>query len=238
MFFEMIAFDADDTLWHSESFYQDTQAALAELLQPYGVEAKTVRDALFEIEVANLSTLGYGAKAFTISMVEAAIQTTGGHVSAADIEQIIRMGKAMLTHDVHLLEHSRESVVQLAQSHPLMIITKGDLMDQERKLAASGLEDFFRRIEVVSEKSPSVYESLIQKHALAPGRFLMVGNSIRSDILPVLELGGWAVYVPYHVTWAHEIVELPAGVKDRYYEIEHLGQLPELVRRLENGILS
>ncbi|MEN4042391.1 MAG: HAD family hydrolase [Anaerolineaceae bacterium] len=234
MLFELIAFDADDTLWHSESYYQDTQASLAQLLQPYGVTAETVHDTLFHIETANLRSLGYGAKAFTISMVEAAIQVTGGRIGALEIAEIIRLGKAMLAHDVHLLEHSRESVAQLSQSHPLMIITKGDLIDQQRKLAASGLEHYFQHIEIVSEKTAAVYAGLLQKHQVSSGRFLMIGNSIRSDVLPVLDLGGWAVYVPYHVTWAHETMALPGEVSDRFYEIEHLGKLPALVTHLEN----
>jgi putative hydrolase of the HAD superfamily len=235
MLFDLIAFDADDTLWHSESFYQDAQTQLAALLEPYGVDAQTVHDALFNIEVSNLPTLGYGAKAFTISMVETGIQTTGRRITAADIEQIIRLGKTMLTHEVQLLEHSPESVARLAQSWPLMIITKGDLMDQERKLAASGLGQYFKQVEVVSEKTPEVYAGLLKKHGVAPERFLMIGNSIRSDILPVLDLGGWAIHVPYHVIWAHEVAENPGGMQDRFFEIDHLGQLTELVARLENG---
>ncbi|HSV85041.1 MAG TPA: HAD family hydrolase [Levilinea sp.] len=234
MLFEIIAFDADDTLWHSESFYQDAQAKLAKLLTPYGVDIETVHDTLLHIETSNLGILGYGAKAFTISMVEAAIRITDGRISAHDIAQIIRLGKAMLAHDIHLLDHSRESVARLAKSHPLMIITKGDLIDQQRKLAASGLAHYFQHIEIVSEKTAQVYAGLLQKHQVTCGRFLMIGNSIRSDVLPVLDLGGWAVYVPYHVVWAHEAVTPPSGVTGRFYEIEHLGQLPALVMRLEN----
>jgi putative hydrolase of the HAD superfamily len=235
MQFETIAFDADDTLWHSESFYQESQAALAALLEPYGVEGQTVHDTLLRIEVANLPTLGYGAKAFTISMVEAGIQTTAGRISSADIRKIIAIGKAMLAHEVTLLAHSLETVSALAQSHPLMIVTKGDLMDQERKLAASGLARYFQRVEVVSDKTPEVYAALLQKHGIAPERFLMTGNSLRSDVLPVLQLGGWAVHVPYQVTWVHEIVDVPGELAERFFEIDHLGQLPELVRRLEEG---
>jgi putative hydrolase of the HAD superfamily len=238
MLFETIAFDADDTLWHSESHYQDAQAALAELLAPYGVDAETVQDALYHIEVANLPTLGYGAKAFTLSMIEASIETTSGRIRAADIQQVIRLGKSMLSHDVQLLDHCHETVARLAQSHALMIITKGDLMDQERKLAASGLGQYFQRVEVVSDKSTEVYSAILKKHGIAPERFVMIGNSIRSDILPVLDLGSWAVYMPYHVIWAHEVAEVPVETQERFFEIDHLGQLPELVERMENEHIS
>jgi putative hydrolase of the HAD superfamily len=235
--FEIIAFDADDTLWHSESFYQAAQDALAVLLAPYDVDRQTIHDALLYIEIANLPTFGYGAKAFTISMIETAIKVTGGKVSTEEIETIIGLGKSMLTHDVHLLDHSRETVARLAQSHPLMIITKGDLIDQERKLAASGLAGYFRHVEIVSDKKPEIYSAVMQKHGIAPARFLMVGNSMRSDVLPVLDLGGWAVHVPYHVTWVHETGTLPEPIQERFFEIDHLGQLTELVSKLESEIL-
>jgi putative hydrolase of the HAD superfamily len=230
---EMIAFDADDTLWHSESYYQEAQDALAALLAPHGVDRQTLHDDLLQIEVNNMPTFGYGIKAFTISMIEAAIQTTGGKVSTDEIETIIGLGKAMLTHEIHLLDHSQAVVAQLAQSYPLMLITKGDLMDQERKLAGSGLAHYFKHVEIVSDKNQVVYAGLLQKHAVDERRFLMIGNSMRSDILPVLELGGIAVYVPYHVIWAHEAGSVPEAMQDRFFEVGHLGHLPELVEQLE-----
>lgn len=232
MRFDVIAFDADDTLWHSESFYQDTGAALAGLLASYGVDRQTTLDILHRIEVANLPAFGFGIKGFTISMIEAAIEATSGEVSATDIRAIIELGRAMTGHELRLLDHSAEAVAQLAESYSLMMITKGDLMDQERKSAASGLASYFKHIEIVSDKSPETYTAVLNKYGLVPDRFLMIGNSIRSDILPVLEIGGWAVYVPYPLTWAHETGTAPVA-DHRFFEIDHLGLLPELIARIE-----
>lgn len=234
MRFEVIAFDADDTLWHSECFYVDTQSAFTALLAHYGVEPQTALDVLHRTEIANLSAFGFGIKGFTISMVEAAIEATAGAISAADIRTVIELGRTMTGHELRLLDYAAETVTQLAEAHPLMIITKGDLMDQERKIAASGLADYFSRVEIVSDKTPKTYAALLRKHGVSPDRFLMIGNSMRSDILPVLDLGGWAVYVPYALTWAHETGAPPAA-HPRFYEISHLGLLPELVARIENG---
>ena len=232
MRFDAIAFDADDTLWHSERFYQDTQTALTDLMDAYCVERQEVLDILHRTEIANLASFGFGIKGFTISMIEAAIEATSGKVSTADILQIIELGKAMTGHELHLLKHSKATVKRLAKSHILMMITKGDLMDQERKITASGLASYFRHMEIVSDKNPEAYAALLRKHSLAPERFLMVGNSLRSDILPVLEIGGWAVYVPHELTWAHETGTTPAA-SHRFYEIDHLGLLPELIAKIE-----
>jgi putative hydrolase of the HAD superfamily len=234
MRFDVIAFDADDTLWQSEVFYQDSQSALATLLAAYGVSREAALDTLHRIEIANLASFGFGIKGFTISMVEAAIDATSGQVSTADIRAIIDLGKAMSGHELRLLDNCAEIVAKLAESHRLMLITKGDLMDQERKIAASGLASNFWRVEIVSDKSPEAYASLLRKEDLNPERFLMVGNSMRSDILPVLEIGGWAVYVPHELTWRHENSAAPAANR-RYYEIEHLGLLPELIGKIESG---
>lgn len=231
--FDMIAFDADDTLWHSESYYYDTQDAYVNLLAPYGVERQAALDILRRIEIENLAYFGYGLKGFTLSMVEAAVEASAERVRAADIRAIIELGRAMSRHEVRLLEHGAETVAHLAQTHRLMVITKGDLMDQERKIADSGLAKYFQQVEIVSDKTPHIYEALLRKHGVAPERFLMIGNSMRSDILPVLGLGGWAVYVPYALSWAHEAGEAPSDVDGRFYEIEHLGRLPELVTEME-----
>jgi putative hydrolase of the HAD superfamily len=232
--FEMIAFDADDTLWYSERFYHDAKDALAALLAPYGVGPQAVSDALHETEMANLPLFGYGIKSFTLSMIETAVKATGGQVRADDVRAVIALGRAMVGHEMRLFDHVSETVERLSRTHPLMVITKGDLMDQERKLAGSGLAEFFTRVEIVSDKTRAVYDALLARHGVAPKRFLMVGNSMRSDILPVLEMGGYAVYVPYELTWVHESGAAPDGTDGRYYEIAHLGLLPELVERLEN----
>lgn len=237
MFFEMIAFDADDTLWYSESYYREAQAAMAALLAAYRVEREAVLDALHRIEIANLAPFGYGIKGFTLSMIEAAIEATRGRVSAADIQAVIDLGRAMTGHEIRLMAHSAEAVTRLAQTHPLMVITKGDLMDQERKIAASGLASSFEWVEIVSDKTPEVYARLLQRHGIPPDRFLMVGNAIRSDILPVLAVGGWAVHVPYADSWAHESGAAPTG-DGRFFTIDHLGQLPDLVGQIEAGLPS
>jgi putative hydrolase of the HAD superfamily len=232
--FDIIAFDADDTLWQSEVYYRKAQEAMAELLVHYGVEPIETIKILHEIEIQNLTPFGYGIKGFTISMVEAAIRATGGQVQGADIQAVIDLGRSMTSHEIQLLAHSAETVRRLAETHPLMVITKGDLMDQERKIMASGLAEHFKRVEIVSNKTAHVYKDLLRRHQVDPNRFLMVGNAMRSDILPVLEIGGWAVHVPYAHSWAHEAAEAPQHA--RFHTIDHLGQLPDLVQRIEQAV--
>jgi len=232
MRFDAIAFDADDTLWQSETFYHEAQSALVAILAPYGVGRQEVLDTLHRIEIANLASFGFGIKGFTLSMIEAAIEATSGKVSTADVRAIIKLGKAMTGHELHLLAYAHETVAQLAKSHILMMITKGDLMDQERKIAASGLASYFKHVEIVSDKNLETYAALLRKHGLRPEHFLMVGNSMRSDILPVLEMGGWAVFIPHELTWTHENITPPAA-NQRFYEIDHLGLLTGLVAKIE-----
>ena len=183
----------------------------------------------------NLGYYGYGIKGFALSLIEAAIQLSEGRVQAAEIQQVLGLAKDMLGAKVHLLEHAGEAVARLAAMYPLMLITKGDLFDQETKLARSGLRPFFRHVEIVSDKTPERYADLLARYELDAARFLMVGNSLRSDILPVMALGGRAVYIPYHITWAHEQAPLPETDQRGYYELEHLGQLPALIERLCQG---
>lgn len=234
MSFQMIAFDADDTLWHSEVHYRDTEMEMAGLLAPYGVARQDVLDALHRIEIANLAPFGYGIKGFLISMIEAAIEVTGGQVRAGDIQAIVELGRAMTSHELTLLPHAAETVARLAQRLPLMLITKGDLMDQERKIQISGLANYFSQIEIVSDKTPAVYARLLQRHGLPAERFLMVGNAVRSDILPVLSLGAWAVHVPYANSWAHEAGDVTHH-DGRFYSIAHLGELPQVIEEIEGN---
>ncbi len=230
--FDMIAFDADDTLWHTERLYAEAQAKLAHLLAQYH-DANWVEERLYQTEMRNVEHFGYGVKAFTLSMVETAIELTEGRISAQDIGGLIELGKKMLTADVELLENVAATVEQVAAAYPVMLITKGDLFDQERKIARSGLASYFRHVEVVSDKTRDSYARLLQEHALDPRRFVMVGNSLRSDILPILELGATAVYVPYRITWRHEAAEPPPPGQAGFFQLEHLGQLPALLARLE-----
>ncbi|MFL5805808.1 MAG: HAD family hydrolase [Roseiflexaceae bacterium] len=231
--FDIIAFDADDTLWHNETLFSMTQDKFQTLLARYA-GAELALDTLYEIEIRNLETFGYGIKGFTLSMIEAAVELTHGQVVGQDIQQIIDFAREMLRAPVQLLDHVAELIPQLAETYTLMLITKGDLFDQESKIAQSGLADYFAHVEIVSDKRQDIYQALLRKHKIAPERFLMVGNSLRSDILPVVALGGAAVHIPYHLTWAHETVGGDAGAQ-QYFELEHIGLLPALLERLSDS---
>jgi putative hydrolase of the HAD superfamily len=223
---DVVAFDADDTLWHNESLFTVTQAKFKRLLAAYHgdewIEAK-----LNETERRNIEHFGYGVKGFTLSMIETAIELTEGRVTGAEIQEIIGYARAMLRAPVELLDGVAQTVSRLAGEYQLMLITKGDLFDQESKIARSGLGDYFSHVEIVSEKNASVYRAIIAKYRLDPRRFLMVGNSIKSDILPVIEAGARAVYVPYQVTWVHERVT--DYDRASFVEIAHIGLLPGLL---------
>jgi putative hydrolase of the HAD superfamily len=232
--FDLIALDADDTLWHNEILYTEAQEKLKELLAGH-VDAEKVVQKLYETEMRNLEYYGYGIKSFTLSMIETAVDLTGGKIQGAEVLQIVGFAKEMLTSEVRLLEHAEETARELAKSYDLMVVTKGDLLDQQSKLSRSGIGDCFRYVEVVSQKTQGTYRALLAKHGTEPRRFLMVGNSLKSDILPVLALGGQAVHVPYHTTWAHEIADIQGIEHDGYYELEHLGQLPRLIERLKTS---
>ena len=231
MKFDLIAFDADDTLWHNEILYTEAQAKLAELLSSYA-DGEAVEQRLYQTEMSNLQHYGYGIKSFTLSMIETAVELTKGKIRGTEVLQIVGFAKEMLTSEVQLFEHTEETIRELAKSYELMVITKGDLLDQQSKLSRSGLSDCFRYVEVVSQKTQRVYQTLLAKYRIEPQRFLMVGNSLKSDILPVLALGGHAVYIPYHTTWAHEALDSPPIGHDGYYELEHLGQLTPLIEQL------
>jgi putative hydrolase of the HAD superfamily len=232
--FDLIAFDADDTLWHSESLYSAAQDKFKQLLAPYHSAERIGRE-LHQTEMRNLQYYGYGIKGFALSLIETAIQLTQGRISGREIQKVIDLAKDMLTAEVQLLDHAQETVARLAASYPLMMVTKGDLFDQEAKIARSGLRQYFQYIEIVSDKTREGYATLLARYHLAPSRFLMVGNSLRSDILPVIALGGRAVHIPYHITWAHENVSLSEGDRKRYFELEHLGLLPALIEKLSQS---
>ncbi len=233
--FDIIAFDADDTLWHNERLYEHTQAGLAALLAGYGVAASALADRLYQTETRNIDLFGYGIKSFTLSMIETAVELTGGRLSGQAVLAILDLARAQLNAPVELLEHAGETVARLAARYPLMLITKGELHDQETKLLRSGLGDCFRDVAVVTDKTSRSYARLLVNHALDPARLVMVGNALRSDVLPVLELGGYAVYVPYPGTWQHEDAPAPASGTPRFYQLEHLGLLPALLETLESG---
>jgi putative hydrolase of the HAD superfamily len=226
---EVIAFDADDTLWHNESLFTVTQTKFKQLLAAYHsdewIEAK-----LNETEMRNIKHFGYGIKGFTLSMIETATELTEGRISGREISAIISYAKAMLAAPVELLDGVRETITHLAGRYRLMLITKGDLFDQESKIARSGLGDYFSQVEIVSEKNTHVYRAIIAKHGLDPRRLLMVGNSIKSDILPAVAAGARAVYVPYHTTWVHERISDYDATS--FFEIAHMGLLPALLKEM------
>lgn len=233
MSLRLIGFDADDTLWHNERFYRLTEARFAELLGDFA-EPQDLSARLLEAERRNLGRYGFGIKGFTLSMIETAIEVTGGRVPAPTIQAILDAGREMLDHPVETLPHARETLERLCGRFRIVLITKGDLFDQERKLAASGLGDFFDAVEIVSDKNRAVYERIFARHGEGPERALMVGNSMKSDVLPVIEAGGWGVFVPHELTWAHEHAEAPEAA-ERFRRIGHLGELEPLIEEIAGG---
>jgi putative hydrolase of the HAD superfamily len=221
--FDVVAFDADDTLWQSEDSFHRAEQRFTELVGPYCPVGVDVDDALRAVERADLSISGYGVKAFTISMVRAAITASNRHVPVDVIEEIVEMGQHMLTEPVHVLPHVPEVLTAVSGSIRTVMITKGDLVHQTRKVTTSGLEHHFSDIEILLEKDPPTYAKILDRLGVAPERFLMVGNSVRSDILPVLALGAHAVHVPYHLTWALERVD---EHDEEFAELASIADLP------------
>ena len=227
----LVGFDADDTLWRSQDYFDEAQADFERIVATY-VDLDDVAHRLYAVEKRNLALFGYGVKGMVLSMVEAAVEITEERISAGDLHRIVGLGKDLLRHPVEVLDGVREAVEAIAADFPVVLITKGDLFHQEAKVRDSGLSDLFRRIEIVSEKDAGTYARLFAEFGVAPSQFAMVGNSLRSDIAPVLELGGWGVHVPYHLTWAHEAeAEVRTG-GERMRSIEGLDRLPLAMREL------
>jgi len=229
--FDIIAFDADDTLWHNESLYSATQTRLAQVLAPY-LDGVDVEARLYETESRNIPYFGYGIKSFTLSMIETAIALTEGRVTPGDIQRILAFAKDMIDTPTHLLDGVAEVVAQVAATHTLMLITKGDLLDQQRKLDRSGLADYFAHIEIVAYKTEKTYQTILSHYKVDAARFLMVGNSLKSDVLPVVAIGGQAVHIPHVMTWEHEHVDPEDTQHALYYELAHISELPRLVDKL------
>lgn len=223
----LLAFDADDTLWHNETVFRLTEERFAQALADYA-ESDHLMERLLSAERRNLSFYGYGIKGFTLSMIETALEITENRAPAELIAEILSYAKEMISHPVETLPGVGDTLETLRRHFPLIVITKGDLFDQERKLAQSGLGELFSGVEIVSEKDSSTYRRLFAKHATASERAMMVGNSLKSDIHPVLEAGGWAVYIPHDLTWALERAEEPA-VAERYRKLERISELMELL---------
>lgn len=225
-----IGFDADDTLWHNESFFRLTQEHFLSLLADHAPRDH-LEERLLEAERRNVGHYGYGVKGFTLSMIETAIEVTEGRVPASVIAEIMAAGRELLAHPLDLLPHARDAVEALAPSHRLVLITKGDLLHQERKLAQSGLGDLFHGVEIVSEKTPDTYARAFARHGDGADRALMVGNSMKSDVLPAIAAGGWGVHVPHGLVWALERADAPTG-HPRFRELADLGGLAGLVAGL------
>jgi len=233
--FEILAFDADDTLWHNESRYQAAKNEFVRLMSAFQTpeQASAVLD---QIELRNLSLYGYGMKSFTLSMIEAALALSDGKLSSKEIQAILDLSRTVLTAEVELFPQVAETIAGLAESYPLMLITKGDASEQEQKIHRSGIGHYFRSIEIVHDKTRATYQKILVKYHLSPQRFVMIGNSLRSDILPVVQIGGIAIYIPHELTWAHEMEhdgELPHG---SYYQLEQFEQLPGFLRHLEQTL--
>ena len=203
---KVIAFDADDTLWNNEHFFRETEEKFFELLEDY-LPQHTVARELLQTEIKNIELYGYGIKAFMLSMIETAIRISDKNIKPEAIEKIIILGQELLNKPVELIDGVEEVLKTLKPKYRLVMATKGDLLDQERKLKKSGLTDYFHHIEIMSEKKEGDYSKLIKHLDIKPSELMMIGNSLKSDILPVLNLGGHGVHIPYHVTWAHEHVD-------------------------------
>lgn len=230
-----IAFDADDTLWHNQPLYNMTIERFADLLSRYH-DRDWITARLDEVEGGNLHYYGYGVKSFALSMIQTAIELTEGRITGGELQNILDYTRMMLEAPIEIMPNVREVISQLDPSHFLMVITKGDLLDQESKVARSGLGDLFDHVEVVSEKNPDTYRKLLTRLDLKPQEFLMVGNSLPSDVLPIVEIGGTGVHIPYPTTWSLEQIDISAVQRATYYELEDIGQLPKLLADI-NGLI-
>lgn len=229
----LIGLDADDTLWHNERHYQMTEARFVGLLADFA-EGPDVSARLLEAERRNLAIYGFGIKGFTLSMIETAVEITAGKVPGAVIQEILTAGRDLLAHPVETLPGVSETLAGLASQYPLVLITKGDLFDQERKLAQSGLGELFHGIEIVSDKNRGVYERIFAQHGSGATQSVMVGNSVKSDVIPAIEAGAWGVFVPHEHSWALERAEAPIA-SPRFRQIAQFGQLPDIIAQISEA---
>ena len=227
----VVGFDGDDTLWHSETRFHVTQGEFRDLLKRH-VQDVDIDERLAETEMKNLSIYGYGVKSFTLSMLETAIELTEGRISSRDIQVILGWGKRILMEPTELLDGVEATLREVCGTHDLLLITKGDIFDQESKLARSGLGDLFLGVEIVSEKNSDSYAGIFRRRGIDPAEFVMVGNSLRSDVVPVVGLGGYAVHIPYTVTWRHEQVPEDELPRQGWRRIAAIGELPAVLEAL------
>lgn len=229
--YEVISCDGDDTLWHCERGFAEAEQRLKHLLVGYA-DAPTIKHLLFDVEMRNLKRYGYGIKSFTLSMITTALELSEGRLSSAEVAQIIEIGHDLISQPVDVIPGVHDVLESLSRSHDLWLVTKGDLFDQEAKLDQSGLAKFFRVVQVVADKTAATYQKILSQLGVPPHTFAHVGDSLRSDIIPVLELGGTAIYVPYHITWAHEQGQLvEAEMGKRFAKVESFADVPSALVR-------
>lgn len=228
-----VGLDADDTLWHNETIFRLSQKRFAELLADHA-EEPVMMDRLAQVERRNLRLYGYGVKGFTLSMLETAMELCDGSAPPHIVREILAAGREMLVHPVETLPGVTEVLAELVETYRLVLITKGDLMDQERKLAASGLGDLFSAVEIVSEKDRLTYERIFSRHGTGAAEAVMAGNSMKSDVLPALEAGAFACHIPYHVTWAHELADAPQN-HGRYVSLSRISELPRWITTIASS---
>ncbi|TDH27036.1 HAD family hydrolase [Segetibacter sp. 3557_3] len=226
---KVIAFDADDTLWINEPYFQETEHKFSELMEEYLPRHTALRE-LLQVEVQNLPLYGYGIKGFILSMIETAMKISENTISLVAVERIIGFGKALLARPIELLDGVEDVLIALKQDYRLVVATKGDLLDQERKLANSGIEHHFHHIEIMSDKKEKDYRKLIKHLDVRPEEFMMVGNSLKSDVMPVIAMGGYGYHIPYHTTWAHEHVE-HAIEHDNFRQLTNIRELIPLLSK-------
>jgi putative hydrolase of the HAD superfamily len=231
---DVVAFDGDDTLWHNERSFLEARRLFTRVLANAGVEITeaALDEHVNRVEVANIDFFGYGVSSFALSLIQTAVELTDGHVSGRDLIEIVAMAKQMMVEEIELFPSVPEVLAEVAAAYPLMLITKGDLLHQTSKLDRSGLRDAFRFVEVVSHKKPDTYREILRRHRVPPDRFLMVGNTLRSDVLPVVEAGGWAAHIPAELSWSHEHAEVPPEAHGRYFEISAFEGVLDVIARL------
>jgi putative hydrolase of the HAD superfamily len=227
---ELICLDADDTLWHNMRHFDATEAIFADLLAPFA-EAGVSREQLNSVEIRNLKLYGYGAKSFTLSMIETALELAGDRLTDRTVADILAAGRQLLAHPVELLPGIEEALDMLGTQARLVLVTKGDLLHQETKLAASGLGERFSAVEIVSDKTPDTFHRLFARHGVAAERVVMAGDSLRSDVVPALSAGAFAAYVPHDLVWEHERADEPVG-HERYRRLSHLAHLGDWIATL------
>jgi putative hydrolase of the HAD superfamily len=228
---KLIAFDADDTLWVNEPNYVNVKDKLCELLSHH-IDQETLSHRFYDAQIRNLRLFGYGAKSFILSMIETAIELTDGRITGHEIQQIIDVGRQLLDFPIDVLDGIPDVLDTLSQQFDLMVLTKGDLFDQESKIARSGLAHYFKHVEIVSEKNEQAYRGILKRYNVQPSEFVMIGNSLKSDILPVVHIGGRAIHIPYSVTWEHERVSEEHLVGKSFTTLESARELIDLLTKM------